>query len=220
MERNMIMQVLGGVRVGIGAALVAAPAAAGRIWVGEDAAGHGTRVFARALGARDVALGAGVLAATGSGDRESAARLVQLGAVADAADMVATLIAARNLQGARRWVMPIVAGAVGIAGVAVYRMTEPIIEEEAAEPDDASSAATNSPATSGPIVDISALTTPTGVPATGSPVPPRGAESAPPTPMTSPPPSSTTDQRSTVPSSASGTNAPHLSVLRPPEGQV
>jgi hypothetical protein len=113
---------MGSIRTGVGASLVIAPAWAGRIWVGSDADGPGTKVFARALGARDVALGAGILAASVGGDEQHVTRLVQLGAVADVADVLATLVAWRNLEGARRWSMPLIALGVAAAGVTVVRM--------------------------------------------------------------------------------------------------
>ncbi|MDQ2677212.1 MAG: hypothetical protein M3Y51_00605 [Actinomycetota bacterium] len=118
MDTRVVGTVMGVVRTGVGASLVVAPAWAGRIWVGDDADGPGTKVFARALGARDVALGAGILAASAGGRSEQIAHLVQLGAIADAADVAATLVAWRNLEGSRRVVMPLVALGVGLAGVA------------------------------------------------------------------------------------------------------
>lgn len=52
----MLGSVMGTVRTGVGAAMMVAPGWAARIWVGDDADGHGAKVLARALGARDVAL--------------------------------------------------------------------------------------------------------------------------------------------------------------------
>jgi hypothetical protein len=124
MEQRTILGALGGIRTGIGAALVVAPAFAGRIWVGEDAGGHGTRVFARALGARDVVLGGSLLAALRGNDERAAARLARSGVLADAADVVATVIAARNLQGSRRWMMPLIAGAVACGGALVWSVAD------------------------------------------------------------------------------------------------
>jgi hypothetical protein len=106
---------LGVVRLGVGAALVAAPRWAGRIWVGPGADGPGSLVFARALGARDVLLGLRILEAVRAG--EPATRWIQAGFAADAADLTATLIAGRHLEGSRRIAMPLVAGAVAAAGV-------------------------------------------------------------------------------------------------------
>lgn len=106
--------VFGAIRVGVGAGLVAAPGFAGRVWVGPDADGPGAKVFARAIGARDVLLGARTIAAVRSA-REARQWLVS-GYAADAADVAATVIAWRNLTPARRVVMPLIAGAVGALG--------------------------------------------------------------------------------------------------------
>lgn len=143
MDTRHLGTVMGSIRTGVGASLLVAPAWAGRIWVGEDAGGHGTKVFARAVGARDVALGAGILAASMGGDPRQVARLVQLGTVADIADVTATLIAWRNLEGHRRWLMPLVAAGVGAAGAAVAQMVERSSREEAgdAEGNDSATAA-------------------------------------------------------------------------------
>ncbi|MBC3189937.1 hypothetical protein H7X46_02525 [Pseudonocardia sp. C8] len=56
-----------GLRVGLGLAALAAPRAAGRFWVGPVAETPGGAVLGRALGARDLALGAGTLHAVRSG---------------------------------------------------------------------------------------------------------------------------------------------------------
>lgn len=122
MDPKVLATVMGVVRSGVGGALVVAPGWAGRIWIGPDADGPATKVLARALGARDVVLGAGMLAAAAAGDSERSGRLLQLGVAADAADVAATIIAARHLEGRRGVVMPVIAGAVGIAGVAVWKL--------------------------------------------------------------------------------------------------
>ena len=106
---------LGVIRLGVGAALVAAPGWAGRIWVGPGADGPGSKVFARALGARDVALGVRIL--RGVQRREPVRHWVEAGFVADLADVAAAMVAARHLTPARRIAMPLIAGAVGVGGV-------------------------------------------------------------------------------------------------------
>jgi hypothetical protein len=106
---------LGAVRLGVGVALVLAPGWAGRIWVGPGADGPGSKVFARALGARDVALGIKIL--TGLQKGEPVAHWVAAGFAADAADVAATHVAGRHLTPGRRLAMPLVAGVVGAAGI-------------------------------------------------------------------------------------------------------
>ncbi|MCU1370990.1 MAG: hypothetical protein JWO77_2184 [Ilumatobacteraceae bacterium] len=112
---------LGVLRLGVGAALVAAPRWAGRIWVGPGADGPGSLVFARALGARDVALGLRIITTVREG--HPAGPWIVAGFAADGADAVATLIAAQHLTPARRVLSPLVAGAVGLVGWRSYRAT-------------------------------------------------------------------------------------------------
>lgn len=104
---------LAGIRLGIGGVLTVAPQFGARLWIGPDTGGPGTRVLARALGARDVVLGYRTLRAVQQG--EPVAGWLQIGAMADTADVVAGLIAMRGLPGHRRFTMPLIAGAVGAA---------------------------------------------------------------------------------------------------------
>jgi hypothetical protein len=104
---------VGTIRAGVGTALVIAPKWAGRMWVGPGADGPGSAVFARAVGARDVVLGASTLAAVGSG--RDTAQMLRLGAMADFADAAATVIAAPHLDVRRRVAMPLIAAGVGAA---------------------------------------------------------------------------------------------------------
>lgn len=111
--------VLGGIRLGVGAALVAAPGWAGRIWVGPGADGPGSKVFARAVGARDVALGLRILQSASNDD--SPGPWLRAGFVADIADAAATALASRNLSTARKVLMPLIAGGVGALGFAATK---------------------------------------------------------------------------------------------------
>ena len=61
MRRTTASSLLGWSRVGLGAALVLAPGIAARTWFGEDTSAQ--RLLLRSIGARDLALGAGLLAA-------------------------------------------------------------------------------------------------------------------------------------------------------------
>lgn len=120
-SRDQVALALGVVRLGVGAALVMAPRWAGRIWVGPGADGPGALVFARAVGARDVALGVRIISGALGG--ESVRRWVEAGFISDGADVVATMIAARHLTPVRRAAMPLLAAVVGAAGVASTRRT-------------------------------------------------------------------------------------------------
>src|SRR5688572_7458733 len=95
MDRKTQAMAVGIIRAGVGAALVAAPGWAGRIWVGPGADGPGSKVFARAIGARDLALGIKILQGTSNG--ENVGHWIRTGFVADLADAAATGVAARNL---------------------------------------------------------------------------------------------------------------------------
>src|SRR3954453_810198 len=119
MDSKQQAVVLGAIRLGVGAALVAAPGWAGRIWVGPGSDGPGSKVFARAVGARDVALGIRILQAASDGD--SAQPWMRAGFVADIADAAATALAARNLTTARKVLMPLIAGGVGALGYAATK---------------------------------------------------------------------------------------------------
>jgi hypothetical protein len=80
-------------RVVVGAALLAAPRATGRLWVGEHVGSAGARVMMRGLGARDVALGVLTLRALrGRRPRPAARALLAASAFADAVDGSATLL--------------------------------------------------------------------------------------------------------------------------------
>ncbi|MGB3409790.1 MAG: hypothetical protein WBA45_01230 [Microthrixaceae bacterium] len=115
--RNLAM-VMGAVRTGIGASLVVAPRWSARVWIGPGSNGSGTKVFARTLGARDIALGSATLAAS-DGDSDRLANLVKLGAAMDLADMAATVLAFRNFEGRRKWLMPLATVAMGAASAAI-----------------------------------------------------------------------------------------------------
>ena len=85
-------------RVGYGAAMAVAPSLVARVWIG----GAGARdpraqTLARALGARDLALGAGALVALRTGGGSQARGWFSAQALSDTTDLLATLIAGRAL---------------------------------------------------------------------------------------------------------------------------
>jgi hypothetical protein len=95
-------------RLAIGAGLIAAPAQAGRAWIGEDAGRPGAQVLCRALGARDLILGALTLHVV---DRPGVGyRTVATCAIADAVDCAATLAVREKLPA------PAAIGAMALAG--------------------------------------------------------------------------------------------------------
>lgn len=107
-------------RIAFGVGLVLAPGLYARSWVGSEAAGaETTKVLARALGARDLALGAGGLLALRAGDTERARRWFAAQGVTDLIDLAATL-AARDLpRPARVFAATMAAGSTAIAAAYV-----------------------------------------------------------------------------------------------------
>jgi hypothetical protein len=89
------------VRIAAGAAFVLFPGLAGRMWIGSDAARRPVKVLARAFGARDLAIGLGVVIAL---DRGAPVRgWIEAGALSDAIDTAATLLAGSSIHPALRW---------------------------------------------------------------------------------------------------------------------
>jgi hypothetical protein len=116
---------LAGARAALGVVALTSPALVGRPWVGTAAEGAPGRVLARALGGRDLALGIGALTAlqrfplAGTGQPGSAAGLwVAMGAMADSADLLATVMAWDQLPATGRWLVAASAGGAAVAGAA------------------------------------------------------------------------------------------------------
>ena len=108
-------------RAVVGGALLAAPARAGAAWVGPEAALPSTGVMMRAMGARDLGLALGTLAALRSGSRGGGGARTWLlaGVLADAADLAATLAAGRSLPPAGRNGTAVVAATATATGLAL-----------------------------------------------------------------------------------------------------
>jgi hypothetical protein len=107
-------------RVALGVAALTWPSVPARPWVGASADELGAQVFGRAMGARDLALGLGALAATGkapSGSRPASAWYAA-GALSDALDFAITVAAWPRLPRATRWLIAAAAGGAAIAGAA------------------------------------------------------------------------------------------------------
>ena len=122
MDARTIARFTAGCRVAIGAAFVAYPPLSMRTWLGRDAARPTAVVLARALGARDVVLGAGTLASIG--DEHQLQRWLAAATVADGVDLAATLAAGDALPAAGRAVIASVAApavALGVAALAMLR---------------------------------------------------------------------------------------------------
>jgi hypothetical protein len=109
-------------RIAIGAGLLAAPRLAARLWVGGHSRETSARLFARAVGARDVAIGAGTLLALAEG--APARRWLQAGLLADATDLGATLAAGRELPPAARALVASIAGTATLLGLRLVTALE------------------------------------------------------------------------------------------------
>jgi hypothetical protein len=106
-------------RIAIGAACVLAPRLAGSVWVGRDGGRPGASVFVRAVGARDVLLGAMVLHTVDH--PEVAPRWLAATAACDAVDCAAATAVRDDIPGARGPAGIALAGGAAVAGAALSR---------------------------------------------------------------------------------------------------
>lgn len=105
-----------GARCALGVVAFVAPSVPARPWVGrDDAHRDSVRLFARTLGARDLALGLGALLALQGGGNVRG--WVEAGGLADLGDSIATLVAFRSLPRLTRWA--VLASTVGATACAV-----------------------------------------------------------------------------------------------------
>ena len=107
-------------RVALGLTALAWPSVPARPWVGAAADDLAARVFGRALGARDIALGLGALTALQRPAAEpgSASAWVAAGALSDALDVVASLSSWPELPRISRWLVAGSAGGAALVGAA------------------------------------------------------------------------------------------------------
>jgi hypothetical protein len=112
MDHRSIARISAAGRVAIGAALLAVPNLVTKGWTGDVGSTAGGKVLARALGARDLTLGLGVIGALDRGDAR-ARDWIRASALSDTADAAATVLAYPQLP--RRSRFAILALAVGAA---------------------------------------------------------------------------------------------------------
>jgi hypothetical protein len=107
-------------RVALGLTALAWPSVPSRPWVGASADDLAARVFGRALGARDVALGVGALTALGreAAQPGSARAWVAAGALSDTLDVVASVSSWRDLPRVGRWLVAVSAAGAALTGAA------------------------------------------------------------------------------------------------------
>ncbi len=115
------IRTFGLIRLGLGAALFVAPRLGARIWSGEGD-GTATAIAMRGLGARDAALGMGLLMALERGG--SLRGWLEASALADASDAASTLFA-RDITTWRRLVW------TGVAASGVYAAAQliPVLDD-------------------------------------------------------------------------------------------
>ena len=119
-------------RVAIGVTALAWPSVPARPWVGAAADDVAAQVFGRALGARDLALGLGALAALQSpaAGAGSARAWVAAGALSDTLDVMASLKSWPELPRITRWLVVASAGGAALAGAAGTRTLSPATPEK------------------------------------------------------------------------------------------
>jgi len=107
-------------RVAIGVTALTRPDVPARPWVGGTGRDVTARVFGRALGGRDLALGLGTLAVMlGPAADEGAARVwIAAGALSDGLDVATSLLAWRELPSFTRWLVAGSAAGAAVVGVA------------------------------------------------------------------------------------------------------
>jgi hypothetical protein len=103
-------------RVAVGAGLLLAPRLAAPAWAGNRGITAPARLFARAMGARDIALGAGALAALSRG--EPVGGWLRVTVLADATDALATWLERGELPPISRGVY-LIGGGAAVAGAAI-----------------------------------------------------------------------------------------------------
>jgi hypothetical protein len=122
--RRAAMAVAAG-RIALGVTAVVRPDLPARPWVGEASDDLSIRVLARALGARDIALGLGAAAAVRQETSEpgSTDTWLAAGALSDALDVCVTLALWRELPRRGRWTVVASAGTAALIGAAAALST-------------------------------------------------------------------------------------------------
>jgi hypothetical protein len=121
-------------RMAFGVAFLLAPGLMRRVWIGADAGRRPVKVVTRALGARDLALGLGVVIAL---DRGAPVRgWLEAGVLSDSADFLATLLAGDSIpEDARRGVLLIAGGSAALGAALARQLDEPVGPDEVQAPE-------------------------------------------------------------------------------------
>ena len=112
-----------GFRIAYGLALAAAPGSTTKSWLGEDGASAGGKVALRALGAREIVIHAGAIAAALSG---AAVRPWLVGSIAgDVSDIAATFVSGHRLpDGAPLKTLAVAGGSAALSAAVVAALDE------------------------------------------------------------------------------------------------
>jgi len=117
MDDRDLLRRLSFMRLAIGISLFAAPRLAVKVWTGESNDSPALVLAARGLGAREVALAAGTLAAMENGG--AARRWVEAAVIADAADALSVLGRLPGMAPIQRMGQLVGAGGAAILGIRI-----------------------------------------------------------------------------------------------------
>lgn len=109
MEDEDLARLYGLTRLTVGAATILAPSLVTKVWMGRGAEDAVSRVALRGLGAREAALGFGLLVALERG--VAVRRWLEAGAIADAGDAFGTFSQRQSLAPSRWLIATAIAGA-------------------------------------------------------------------------------------------------------------
>jgi hypothetical protein len=104
-------------RIAIGIGLISAPRLFAPVWVGRDGLSGAARLFSRAVGARDIAIGASTLAAMSNS--EPIRPWVIAAIVPDAVDAIATYMERDEVPALSRPLVYLMGGGAALAGAAI-----------------------------------------------------------------------------------------------------
>jgi hypothetical protein len=107
-------------RIAFGAALLAAPAKLGASWLGPSGTSPGAQVALRGLGVRDAVIGMAQVHTAGDPDRGH--RWARTSAFGDITDLVATVVASRDLPRSGVYGTAALAGVAAVGSLAVSRL--------------------------------------------------------------------------------------------------
>lgn len=113
-QLRQMIKVGGYARATFGIAMLAAPGLVADGWIGADGKRRGVKALTRALGIRDLLIGAGAILA--ANERRDLRRWVEFGMVADATDALATLLAVGSIPLRKAALVLLVAGGAAGAG--------------------------------------------------------------------------------------------------------